>query len=126
MRLVFASVALLTALTGLTMFLAPKLAGESLWPFRIAPIGARYWGVLFLSIALGAGLATRARAWGQVRPLFAPGLAYTGLSLAAGALHFDSFDPARWVTWSYFALYAVVFSAGLLVYVGYETGARRP
>jgi len=77
-RGVFWSVAVLTALTGLAMFALAQLAGESLWPFRIAPVGARFWGMLFLSIALGAALSARAADGLLLGPMTLPCATPTG------------------------------------------------
>jgi hypothetical protein len=124
LRVVFWSVALLTGLTGLMMFLMPQVAGESLWPWRLSPLISRYLGGLFIGIAVGAIACARASLWAQVRPLFPPGLTFTGLSVVASVLHVDVFNPARWATWLFFAIYGIVFVAGLIAYIQYEWAAR--
>jgi hypothetical protein len=126
LRVVFWSVMLLTGLTGLVMFLMPQLAGESLWPWRLTPLLSRYLGGLFIGVAVGTIACARASYWSEVRLLFPPGLTFTGLSLVATAIHFASFNPARWVTWIFFGLYVVVFVAGLVAYVWYERTVRTP
>lgn len=125
-RAVFWLVAVLTLLTGLTLFFAPQLAGESLWPWRLTPLVSRYLGALFIGVATGAVVCARAADWSQVRLLFPPGLTFTGLSIVAAALHFGSFDPTRVATWAYFALYLVVLVAGLATFVVYERERRAP
>ena len=123
LRAVFWSVAVLTGLTGLTMLLLPQLAGESLWPWKLSPLMSRYLGALFIGVAVGAVVCARARWWSQVRPLFLPGLTFSGLSTVASAIHFGAFNPERWATWLYFGLYGAVFLAGLAAYVQYERAA---
>jgi hypothetical protein len=98
LRFLLLAVALLTGVTGLVMFLAPELAGDSLWPWKITPLVSRYLGALFIGTAVGAALGSRAAEWSQIRPLFPPGLTITGLSLVAAALHFGAFNPARLAT----------------------------
>ena len=134
-RLVFWVVAILTGLTGLTMFLAPELAGGTaarpdapatpgLWPWGLTPLVARYLGGLFIAIAVGALLCARSTDWSEVRLLFPPGLTFTGLSVVAAILHFASFRPERVATWAFFAVYLIVFVAGLLTYFSYERERR--
>jgi hypothetical protein len=106
------------------MFLLPQLAGESLWPWRLTPLVSRYLGGLFVGVAVGAVICARASRWSDVRPLFLPGLTFTGLSLVAAVLHPAAFNPARWATWLFFGLYAAVFVAGLVAYLQYERAAR--
>ena len=120
LRLVFWTVAVLTGVTGVVMFLFPQLAGESLWPWRLTPLVSRYLGGLFVGIAVGGLLCARATDWSQVRLLFPPGLTFTGLSTIAAALHFGSFDPNRRATWIFFGLYSIVFVAGVVAYLRYE------
>ena len=124
LRIVFWSVMLLTGLTGLVMFTMPELAGESLWPWRLTPLLSRYLGGLFIGVAVGTFFSVRAKSWSEVRLLFPPGLTFTGLSLVATGIHFASFNPARWATWIFFALYAIVFVAGLIAYLWYERAIR--
>jgi len=123
---VFWSVALLTGLTGLTMFLLPQLAGDSLWPWKLSPLMSRYLGALFVGVAVGAIVCARARHWAQVRPLFPPGLTFTGLSVVASAIHFAAFNPERLATWLFFGLYVAVFLAGLAAYIAYERASEAP
>jgi hypothetical protein len=122
--MVFWSVMLLTGLTGFVMFTWPELAGESLWPWRLTPLLSRYLGGLFIGVAVGAVFSARATHWSEVRLLFPPGLTFTGLSLVATAIHFASFNPARWATWIFFGLYVIVFVAGLAAYLWYERALR--
>ena len=119
-KVVFWVVAVLTFLTGLTMFLLPGPSGQTYWPWPLTPLVARYLGGLFIGIAVGAALCARSTEWSQVRLLFPPGLTFTGLSLVATTIHFASFNPARVATWLFFALYGAVFVAGLLAYIRYE------
>jgi hypothetical protein len=123
---VFWSVALLTGLTGLTMFLLPQLAGDSLWPWKLSPLMSRYLGALFIGVAVGAIVCARAHSWAQVRPLFPPGLTFTGLSLVASSIHFAAFNPERWATWLFFGLYGAVFVAGVVAYIQYERASGAP
>jgi hypothetical protein len=115
-------VALLTGLTGLTMFGLPELAGGTLWPWLLTPLVSRYLGALFIGVAVGTVLVARAHTWEEVRLLFPPALTFTGLSLVAAALHTASFNPARLATWLFIALYALVFAAGLVTFLRYERG----
>lgn len=126
LRAVFWSVALLTGLTGLTMFLLPQLAGDSLWPWKLSPLMSRYLGALFIGVAVGAVVCARASRWVQVRPLFPPGLTFTGLSVIASAIHFAAFNPERWATWLFFGLYVAVFLAGLSAFIAYERVSTAP
>jgi hypothetical protein len=119
-KIVFWVVAVLTGLTGLTMFFVPGPAGGAWWPWMLTPLVSRYLGGLFVGIAVGAMLCARSTDWSQVRLLFPPGLTFTGLSLVAASIHFGSFNPARVATWLFFALYGAVFVAGLLAYIRYE------
>ena len=125
-RAVFWSVALLTGLTGLTMFVLPQLSGDVLWPWKLSPLMSRYLGALFIGVAVGAIVCARASFWVQVKPLFPPGLTFTGLSVLASAIHFAAFNPERWATWLFFGLYLAVFLAGLAAYVSYERAANAP
>ncbi|HZO30090.1 MAG TPA: hypothetical protein VFH48_29310 [Chloroflexota bacterium] len=126
LRIVFWSVALLTGLTGLTMFLLPQLAGDSLWPWKLSPLMSRYLGALFIGVAVGAIVCARASYWAQVRPLFPPGLTFTGLSVIASAIHFTAFNPERWATWLFFGLYVAVFLGGLAAFIAYERASGAP
>ena len=126
LRAVFWSVALLTGLTGLTMFSMPQLAGDSLWPWTLSPLMSRYLGALFIGVAVGAIVCARAAHWSEVRSLFPPGLTFTGLSIVASTIHVAALNPDRWATWIYFGLYAAVFLAGLAAYVQYERAPRAP
>jgi uncharacterized membrane protein len=123
-RILAGAVALLTGLTGLTLFALPQVAGGSLWPWQLTPLVARYLGALFIGVAVGAVLTARATRWAQVRLLFPPALTFTGLSLVAAWLHVGSFNPARLATWAFFGLYLLVFVAGLVTYLRYERSAR--
>ena len=125
-RVVFWSVALLTGLTGLTLFGLPQLAGDSLWPWKLSPLMSRYLGALFIGVAVGAISCARATRWVQVRPLFPPALTFTGLSLIAATIHFGAFNPDRWATWLFFGLYAAVFLAGLVAYLRHERAPGAP
>ena len=126
LRVVVWSVAMLTGLTGLTMFLLPQLAGESLWPWKLSPLMSRYLGALFIGVAVGAVASARATRWSQVRSLFTPGLTFTGLSVVAATIHFGAFNPDRWATWLFFGLYVGVFVAGLAAYIRYERASGAP
>jgi len=126
LRVVVWSVAVLTGLTGLTMFLLPQLAGESLWPWKLSPLMSRYLGALFIGVAVGAVASARATRWSQIRSLFPPGLTFTGLSVVAATIHFGAFNPDRWATWLFFGLYVGVFVAGLAAYIRYEPASGAP
>ncbi len=78
---------------GLTMYLAPTLA-QQLWPWALSPVNVRL---------LGAFLRA-------VQPLVALYAVFTTLTTLASILHFNLFNPARMITWAFFALY--IFVAG--------------
>jgi hypothetical protein len=95
LRALFWSVMLPTGLTGITMFVMPEPAGESLWPWRLTPLLSRYLGGLYVAVAVGTIACARATRWSEVRPLFPPGLTFTGLSLVAATIHVANFNSAR-------------------------------
>ena len=101
-----------------------RVTPEALWPWKLSPLMSRYLGALFIGVAVGAIVCARAREWSQVRPLFPPGLTFTGLSIVASTIHVSAFNPERWATWVYFGLYVAVFLAGLAAYVRYERAPR--
>jgi hypothetical protein len=121
---VFWTVAVLTGLTGVTMFVLPGPAGSQYWPWPLTPLVSRYLGALFIGVAVGAIVCASSKYWAQVKPLFPPGLTFTGLSIIATTIHFGSFNPERWATWLFFGLYGAVFVAGLAAYVHYERAGR--
>lgn len=135
-KTVFLLVGGLTLIVGLAMFLLPdragvgtilpdgKPAGDQWWPWSLRSVlNTRFLGALFIGVGIGAFWSASQRVWGQVRGLFPPGLTFTGLATVAAFMSFSSYNQQRIATWAFFAIYIVVFIAGVIAYVRYERGS---
>ncbi len=94
---------------GLTMYLAPTLA-QQLWPWALSPVNIRLLGAFFVGASLLSAWSLRQKDWRAVQPLVALYAVFTTLTTLASILHFNLFNPARMITWAFFALY--IFVAG--------------
>ncbi len=114
----------LNLVEGVLLYAFPETLGPLIWPTRLGTFGARFYGAVFIAIALTAGLIARERAWERVRILFPPAIFFTGLTLLGAMLSFNtpnSFEAARLATWIFFMLYAGALIGGVAVYLKYET-----
>lgn len=92
---------------GLAMYLVPS-AVVAEWPWKLSEINVRLVGGIFLASAPLSAMALRDRDWAAVYPTVAAYAVFAALALAAMAVHFGLFDPARARTWLFVALYAFV------------------
>ena len=94
---------------GLSMYILPSWA-QPLWPWQMTPINVRLIGSFFFGAAFLSIWALRLRSGESLRPVLAMYAIFASLATIASLIHFRLFDPARTVTWAFFALY--VFVAG--------------
>lgn len=94
---------------GLSMYILPSWA-QPLWPWQMTPINIRLIGSFFFGAAIISIWALRLRSGESLRPVLALYAIFASLATIASLIHFRLFDPARTVTWAFFALY--VFVAG--------------
>ena len=92
---------------GLTMYLAPTLA-QQLWPWALSPVNVRLLGAFFVGASILSAWSLRQKDWRAVQPLVALYAVFTTLTTLASILHFNLFNPARIITWAFFALYIFV------------------
>jgi len=114
---------LLVAPVGLAMYLAPA-AARRFWPWDLPALNVRLIGSIFVATMIVSFWALRRRTWEEVRPSVAAGGAFATLALIASFLHFNLFDPARFVTWLFVALYAIVAIGAWLVMAQYAVAER--
>ncbi|HTT09643.1 MAG TPA: hypothetical protein VMG60_02040 [Burkholderiaceae bacterium] len=98
---------------GVSMFFLPAWA-QPLWPWRMTPINVRLIGSFFFGAAFISAWALRqanVRALVAVLALYA---AFATAATLASLLHLALFDPARPVTWAFFALYVFVAAGSTL------------
>lgn len=129
---IFLAVGALTLIVGLLMFFLPGQAGvgtivdnkplnDQWWPWSLRSVlNTRFLGALFVGVGVGSFWAAIQRTWGQVRALFPAGLTFTALATIAALMNFANYDKTRITTWAFFAIYIVVFVAGLLAFIRYE------
>ena len=94
-----------------------------MWPTRLGTFGARFYGAVFLAIALGGFLLARENDWARVRIIFLPAILFTALTFIAALLSFNlpgSFEATRIVSWLFIAFYAAALVAGIWIYWMYE------
>jgi hypothetical protein len=92
---------------GLSMYLLPDLA-QKLWPWSLAAVNVRLLGAFFIGAAFLSIWSLRQHYWRQVQPLLTLYGVFTTLTTLASIIHFGLFNPARIVTWAFFALYIFV------------------
>jgi hypothetical protein len=135
-KTVFIAVGVLTLVVGLAMFALPERAGVGTWLPNGKPAGDQWWpwplwsvlntrflGALFIGVGVGSFWSAAQRVWGQVRGLFPPGLTFTGLATVAAFMNISAYNQQRIATWAFFAIYIVVFVAGLIAFIRYERGS---
>jgi len=99
---------------GLAMFLLPDWA-QSYWPWKMTPVNVRFIGAFFFGAAFISIWALRQRSEEVLLPVLALYAVFATLATAASLIHIGLFDPARLVTWAFFALYVFVAAgSGLL------------
>jgi hypothetical protein len=94
---------------GLTMYLIPAL-GQRLWPWGLSLVNIRMLGAFFAGASILSFWSLRQKVWQAVQPLLGLYAVFTTLTTLASIIHFSLFNPARIVTWAFFALY--IFVAG--------------
>lgn len=122
-KLVIWAIVLLDLVEGALLYFSPDQMGPLLWPTRLGTFGARFYGAVFLAIALGGFLLTRENDWARVRVIFLPAILFTGLTFIAALLSFNlpgSFEATRIVTWLFIGFYAAAIVAGVWIYWVYE------
>lgn len=122
-KLVIWAIALLDLVEGGLLYLFPDNLGPLLWPTRLGTFGARFYGAVFLAIALGGFLFSRENDWARVRLVFPPAILFTVLTFVAALLSFNqpnSFEATRIVSWLFIILYAAAIVAGIWIYWVYE------
>jgi hypothetical protein len=101
LRLILVIVALSQLIFGLTLVIEPAAIGR-LWPWSLTPITTRLLGASTLvSVPLEVLVAASNR-WSVARIPIVMLLIYRILQLAAGFMHFGSFDLTHTATWNYF------------------------
>jgi hypothetical protein len=101
LRLVFVIVALTQLIFGLTLLIDPA-AISRLWPWPLTPLTTRLLAASTLvSVPLEVLVAASNR-WSVARIPIVMLLTYRVLQLAAGLMHFDSFNFTQPATWNYF------------------------
>jgi hypothetical protein len=98
---------------GASMFFLPGWA-QPLWPWRMTPINVRLIGSFFLGAAFISFWALRHRHVQSLVAVLALYAVFATLATLAAWLHFALFDPARPVTWAFFALYVFVAAGSAL------------
>ena len=116
---------LLDLVEGALLYFFPDNLGPIFWPTRLGTFGARFYGAVFLAIALGGFLFSRENDWARVRIVFLPAILFTALTFFAALLSFNqpaagSFDAARIVSWLFLIFYATAAIAGIWIYWVYE------
>ncbi|MBI3914756.1 MAG: hypothetical protein HY327_11315 [Chloroflexi bacterium] len=117
-------IGILNLVEGILLYAFPDALGPLIWPTRLGTYGARFYGAVFIAIALTAGLIARARAWERVRILFPPAMLFTALALIAAIFLFDTpntFEATRLTTWIFFAVYGGALIGAVAVYWKYES-----
>jgi len=92
---------------GLVMFFGPLL-GQSLWPWPLSPVNVRLLGAFFVGASILSAWILRQKDWREVQPLVALYAVFATLATLASIIHFNLFNPMRFVTWAFFALYIFV------------------
>lgn len=92
---------------GLTMYLAPGV-GQQFWPWPLSAVNVRLLGAFFVGASILSMWCLRQKSWPSVRPMVALYAVFTTLATLAAVIHFGLFNPARIVTWAFFALYIFV------------------
>jgi len=94
---------------GLTMYLLPTL-GQRLWPWMLSLVNIRLLGAFFVGGSIMSMWNLRQKSWRDIQPLIGLYAVFTSLATVASIIHFSLFNPARIITWLFFALY--IFVAG--------------
>ena len=92
---------------GLIMYFAPALA-QQLWPWSLSLVNIRLLGAFFVGASILSIWNLRQTDWHAIQPLVALYAVFATLATLASIIHFGLFDPARVVTWAFFALYIYV------------------
>ncbi|MFI7495409.1 hypothetical protein ACH9D2_11945 [Kocuria sp. M4R2S49] len=124
--------AFLVFLAGLVLFVFPlRTADWFAWtiqpPMTAVFLGAAYWSSALLEVA-----GARSAGWDRARLAVWPVFVFTTLTLGVTLLHLDRFHLsadhpplARFATWAWLAIYAVV-PVAMLVVGRLQTRARQP
>lgn len=98
---------------GLAMFLFPDWA-QSYWPWKMTPFNVRFIGSFFFGAAAISVWAFLQRSGEALLPVLALYAVFATLATVASVIHIGLFDPARLVTWAFFALYVFVAAGSCL------------
>ena len=99
---------------GLAMFLLPDWA-QSHWPWKMTPVNVRFIGAFFFGAAAISVWALLERSGEVLLPVFVLYAIFATLATVASLIHIGLFDPARLVTWAFFALYVYVAAGSWLL-----------
>jgi hypothetical protein len=98
---------------GFAMFLLPDWA-QLHWPWKMTPINVRFIGAFFFGAAVISVWALCQRSQEVVLPVLVLYAVFATLATVASLIHIGLFDPARLVTWAFFALYVFVAAGSWL------------
>jgi hypothetical protein len=122
-RWIFGVSGVFLLLLGLLMFIFPQAVISS-WPWQLTPLTARVGGGWLLMPAVFALLVSQDRRWSAARlPLESLMLSFV-LLLMAVPRAWDSFDPARPITWIFLGGSALLLIAILTLYLRLEARRR--
>jgi hypothetical protein len=108
---------------GLAMFLVPAWA-QGIWPWTLSPINVRLLGAFFVGAAVISLWSQAQASWHTVLPALALYAVFASAATIAAVVHRDLFDPARIVTWVFFALYVFVAAGAWWFLVRYPWTGR--
>jgi len=109
---------------GVSMFFLPGWA-QPLWPWPMTPINVRLIGSFFFGAAFISAWALRQP---HVQSLVAVLVLYAVFAASAtlaALLHLALFDPARPVTWAFFALYVFVAAGSAAFLLSFAWNRKR-
>jgi hypothetical protein len=92
---------------GTAMFFLPSWA-QAMWPWKMTPINVRLIGSFFFGAALISAWTLRQPSAQSLRAVLVLYAVFATMATIASLIHFNLFNPARPVTWAFFALYVFV------------------
>ena len=93
-------------LLALALFFAPALVAAS-WPWAVTPFLAQAYSGPLLAYGIGSLLASRSRAWLEIRTIVPGMLAFTGATLVASLLHLGLFSAGEIVDLLWFGAFGI-------------------